>query len=94
MSNNSTIKSMINHRSVRSYKNQPMPVQDIDAIIEATNKAPTSINGQVLSNSQDLAAISGKTELYAFMTTFLCTIFFSFLYNRLCSARRYIHWYA
>ncbi len=36
------------------------------------------INGQVLGNSQDLAAISGKTELYALMTAFVCKIFYSF----------------
>ena len=47
---NSTIKSMIHHKSIRSYlPNKPMPVEDVNAIIDATRKAPTSINGQGLT---------------------------------------------
>ena len=41
---------MINHKSIRSYQsNKPMPVEDVNAIIDATRKAPTSLNGQGLT---------------------------------------------
>jgi FMN reductase [NAD(P)H] len=46
---NSTINSMLNHRSIRSYLDKKISETDINSIIEATRVAPTSINAQPLS---------------------------------------------
>lgn len=46
---NETIKSMLNHRSIRAYKDEPVTDQDLNLLLEVALQAPTSINGQQLS---------------------------------------------
>lgn len=46
---NDTIKIMENHRSIRSYTEEPVSDETLDMIINAAQHAPTSINGQGLS---------------------------------------------
>lgn len=40
---------MHQHHSVRSYRDQPIPQQVLDAVLDAAWKGPTSINGQQVS---------------------------------------------
>lgn len=46
---NETIKSMLNHRSIRAYTDQAVSEQDLNLLLEVALHAPTSINGQQLS---------------------------------------------
>lgn len=46
---NQVIETMLNHRSIRSYKSDPVPQDYLDAIFDGIQAAPTSINGQQLS---------------------------------------------
>lgn len=46
---NNTIKSIKNHRSIRSYLEKDIPSEMLEAILEAAQAMPTSINGQQLS---------------------------------------------
>jgi FMN reductase [NAD(P)H] len=47
---NDTIKSMLNHVSVRNYDtNNKITKEQLDAIINAARHAPTSINGQAMT---------------------------------------------
>lgn len=41
-----TAKVILNHRSIRNYKNEPIPQTDLDTILEAMQMAPSSVNGQ------------------------------------------------
>ncbi len=41
-----TAKVILNHRSIRQYKDIPIPEADIQLILEAAQMAPSSINGQ------------------------------------------------
>jgi FMN reductase [NAD(P)H] len=43
---NDVLKVMTNHRSVRSYTNEPVNDEQLNAIMDAVQAAPTSINGQ------------------------------------------------
>jgi len=43
---NETLKVLTNHRSIRSYTEQPVSPADLDAIARAVQAAPSSINGQ------------------------------------------------
>ncbi|AMA72277.1 MULTISPECIES: NADPH-dependent oxidoreductase [Aneurinibacillus] len=43
---NEVIKTLTNHRSIRSYTNEPVTDEQLDAIIQAVQAAPSSINGQ------------------------------------------------
>lgn len=46
---NETVKITHNHRSIRSYKEETIKKEDIDAIIKAARSAANSINGQSYS---------------------------------------------
>ncbi|TDT72559.1 FMN reductase [NAD(P)H] [Hypnocyclicus thermotrophus] len=46
---NETIKTIKNHRSIREYLNKDIPKEHLDAILEAAQAMPTSINGQQVS---------------------------------------------
>lgn len=46
---NSTIKSILNHRSIRSYTNQAVENEKLNAILDCAQAAPSSINGQQMS---------------------------------------------
>lgn len=46
---NDVIKSLLSHRSVRSYQDKPVDEADLDQIIRAAQAAPNWINGQHVS---------------------------------------------
>lgn len=46
---NSTINSILNHRSIRSYTNQMIEKDKLNSILECSQAAPSSINGQQMS---------------------------------------------
>ena len=46
---NEVITTMLNHRSIRAYKDDPIPEAYLDAMFDGIQAAPTSINGQQLS---------------------------------------------
>ncbi|BEP28303.1 NADPH-dependent oxidoreductase [Helicovermis profundi] len=46
---NNTIKSITNHRSIRSFTNQMIEEDKLSAILESAQAAPSSINGQQMS---------------------------------------------
>jgi len=46
---NSTIESILNHRSIRSYTNEPINNDQLDLILKTTQAGPSSINGQQMS---------------------------------------------
>lgn len=46
---NQTIQTYLNHRSIRSYLDQDVPDDLLNAIVSSAQAAPTSINGQQLS---------------------------------------------
>ncbi len=46
---NSTIESILNHRSIRSYSDQEVNKEQLDIILECAQAAPSSINGQQMS---------------------------------------------
>ncbi|MCK8058560.1 MULTISPECIES: NADPH-dependent oxidoreductase [unclassified Fusibacter] len=46
---NSTINSILNHRSIRSYTDKEISVEELDAILACAQAAPSSINGQQMS---------------------------------------------
>lgn len=46
---NSTIESMTNHRSIRSYSDRPVSPEILDAILDSAQSAPSSMNGQQVS---------------------------------------------
>lgn len=46
---NETIQQLQNHKSIRKYKAQPIEESIIDAILQATQQAPSWINGQQMS---------------------------------------------
>jgi len=46
---NETIQLQLNHRSIRSYKAEPVSDEMLQAIIEAGHRAPSSMNAQEIS---------------------------------------------
>ncbi|WP_248924297.1 oxygen-insensitive NADPH nitroreductase [Paenibacillus hamazuiensis] len=46
---NSTINQLLQHRSIRKYKPEPVSAEQLRAIVEAAQKAPTSSNMQAYS---------------------------------------------
>lgn len=46
---NEVIKTFLDHRSIRSYKDEMIRDEDLDLIIRAAQAAPSSINGQQVS---------------------------------------------
>lgn len=65
---NDTLATMLNHRSVRAYTNQPLPDQTLETLIAAAQSAATSSNLQVWSvvavqdqgRKDRLAALAGN----------------------------------
>lgn len=43
---NKVIETLMNHRSIRSYKSTPVSKEDLDLIIKSSQAAPSSIHGQ------------------------------------------------
>lgn len=46
---NDVIKTILNHRSIRRYKSDPIPDEILDTMIQCAQMAPSSINGQQVS---------------------------------------------
>ncbi len=46
---NEVIRTFLNHRSIRSYKDEMIKDAELDAVIRAAQAAPSSINGQQVS---------------------------------------------
>lgn len=46
---NSLYNMMVNHQSIRKYKNEPVKEEDLRTILDAAIHCPTSINGQQFS---------------------------------------------
>lgn len=46
---NSTIETLVAHRSIRNYTSEPVSPEHLDAILKASQAMPTSINGQQIS---------------------------------------------
>lgn len=83
---NETIKTILNHRSVRSYKPDPIQDNQLDLILQSTQMAPSSINGQQMSiivikdqnRKEQLAKLSGNQRFIAEAPVFLvfCSDFY------------------
>jgi FMN reductase [NAD(P)H] len=43
---NQVVETMMTHRSIRNYSNQPVSNEDLDTIIRSTQAAPSWVNGQ------------------------------------------------
>jgi FMN reductase [NAD(P)H] len=43
---NQVVETMMAHRSIRKYANQPVSNEDLDKIIRSTQAAPSWVNGQ------------------------------------------------
>lgn len=46
---NSTVESILDHRSIRSYTNTPIEEDKLQAVINSAQMSPSSINGQQMS---------------------------------------------
>lgn len=46
---NETIQTLTNHQSIRKYKDTPLQEEQLAAILDSIQRAPTSINGQQVS---------------------------------------------
>lgn len=65
---NETIQTLTNHQSIRKYKDTPLQEEQLAAILDSIQRAPTSINGQQVSvivvkdkeRKKTLAAYSGN----------------------------------
>lgn len=62
---NTTLQTIQNHRSIRSYKTEPVAPEMLDAILAAAQAMPTSVNGQQLSVIvvQDVATKKTLSEI-------------------------------
>ncbi|MDT2277502.1 nitroreductase family protein [Paenibacillus larvae] len=62
---NETLKTLNEHRSIRNYLDKPVAPEQLDAIIQAVQAAPTSINGQQVTviSVQDSATKKKISEL-------------------------------
>lgn len=47
---NAVMKSLLSHRSIRSYQDKPVSEQDLIQIIQAVQAAPNWVNVQYLSS--------------------------------------------
>jgi len=76
---NETLKTLTHHRSIRSYTDQPVTDEQLDAIVHAAQSAPSSINGQQVSivcvqdqvNRQRIAELAGGQPWIAQAPVFL-----------------------
>lgn len=79
---NETLASLNAHRSIRAFKADPVPEEMLDAIISATQRAPSSINGQALSvvvvrdaaRRAIIAELAGGQPWIAQAPVFLCFV--------------------
>lgn len=46
---NSTVKSILDHRSIRNYNNKPIEDDKLQAVLDCAQASPSSINGQQMS---------------------------------------------
>lgn len=76
---NETLKTLTHHRSIRSYTDQPVTDEQLDAIVHAAQSAPSSINGQQMTivcvqdqaNKQRIAELAGGQPWIAQAPVFL-----------------------
>lgn len=79
---NPTLKTLLEHRSYRDYTDQPVDDADVDAIVEAARRAPSSINGQAISvvvvrdpaRRARIAEIAGGQTWVAKAPVFICVV--------------------
>lgn len=79
---NSTIESLHDHRSVRSFTDEPVDEATLDAILMAVQRAPSSINAQDVSiivvrdpeRRARIAALAGGQPWIAKGPVFLCFV--------------------
>ncbi|POZ63664.1 NADPH-dependent oxidoreductase [Chromobacterium alticapitis] len=79
---NETLQLMHSHRSVRSYQDQPIAPEMLDAVLDAAWKGPTSINGQQVSlvvvqdakRRQRIAEIAGGQPWIAQAPVFIAIV--------------------
>lgn len=79
---NPVLQLLNEHRSYRDYSDKPVSDADLDAIIEATHRAPTSINDQGISlvvirdeeKRKKLAEITGGQAWVAKAPVFVCIV--------------------
>lgn len=57
---NEVIKTLLNHRSVRSYSDKAVKKEDIDLIVKAAQQAPSSIDGQQVT----IISVEDKEKKY------------------------------
>lgn len=76
---NTTIQTLLNHRSIRSYSKTPVSDQDLMTIIKCAQAGPNSINGQQFSviviksdeTKEKLAGLCGDQDYIASAPVFL-----------------------
>lgn len=79
METNSTVQSILNHRSVRDFSTMPLDDADLDMILACAQASPSSINGQQMSViavrdqgiKQKLAELAGGQRWIAEAPVFL-----------------------
>jgi len=79
---NQIIETIKNHRSIRKFKNTVIPDNIIDELVEAGQRAPTSLNGQqsgiiVIKNSETKKKIEQVCEDMPWIIE--CPVFFLFI---------------
>jgi len=55
---NQVIETILNHRSIRSYKDQALPEEHLALLVQCAQKAPSSNNGQPVT----IIAVTDKTK--------------------------------
>ncbi|MEB2494559.1 NADPH-dependent oxidoreductase [Peribacillus simplex] len=83
---NKLYETLLNHRSIRSYTDQPVSEQELNLIINSVQAAPSSINGQQVSvisvqdreTKEKIAELTGNQPWVAQAPVFLlfCADFF------------------
>ena len=79
---NPALNLLFEHRSYRDFTDQPVSDTDLDAIISAAQRAPSSVNAQVISlvvvrdpaKRAQIAEIAGKQAWIAKAPVFICLI--------------------
>jgi len=79
---NPVLKTLLAHRSYRDYTDEPVADADLDAIVEAARRAPTSVNGQAISlvvvrdpaRRKRIAEIAGGQAWIAKAPVFVCVV--------------------
>ncbi|RJX32032.1 MAG: NADPH-dependent oxidoreductase [Oxalobacter sp.] len=79
---NPALNLLLNHRSYRDFTNQPVSDEDLDAIITAAQRAPSSIHAQVSSlivvrdpaKRAKIAEFAGNQEWVAKAPVFICVV--------------------